>query len=95
MSNGGPGEYDRRITSGAIGAFGSYLMSVAYDVAIKDTNLILSGQAKDPGRRALHERLEAVSDDQKAAAHELARQAVVLRYMDSSMKSRTTMIGSG
>lgn len=77
MSNGGPNEYDRRITSGAVGAFGSYLMSVAYDVAIKDTNLTLSGQGTGAKSRALHERLKALSDDEKAAAHELAHRAVV------------------
>jgi hypothetical protein len=77
MINGGPSEYDRRITSGAIGAFGSYLMSTAYDVAIKDTNRILSGRAKRAKNRALYERLDVLSADEKAAAQELARNAVV------------------
>jgi hypothetical protein len=77
MSNGGPGEYNRRITNGAVGAFGSYVMSVAYDVAIKDTDQLLTGQAKDAKSRGLYERLERLSTDEKEAAHEVARQAVV------------------
>jgi hypothetical protein len=77
MSNGELGDYDRRITSGAIGAFGRYLMSTAYDVATEDTNRVLSGQRSDANARALHERLKELSEDEKAAAQELARQAVV------------------
>jgi len=77
MSEDGPGEYDRRITSGAAGAFGSYLMSAAYDVAIRDTNRIVSGEGRDAKSRALHARLESLSEDEKAAAQELARHGVV------------------
>ena len=50
-------------------------MSTAYDAAIKDTNRILSGQAKGAENRALHERLDVLSADEKAAAQELARNA--------------------
>jgi hypothetical protein len=77
MNNGDPSEYDRRITSGAIGAFGSYLMSTAYDVAIRDTNRVLSGHGRDARGRALHKRLKRLSDDEMAAARELARRRAV------------------
>jgi hypothetical protein len=77
MSNGSPGGYDRRITGGALGAFGSYLMSTAYDVAIRDTERVLRGQGKDARSLALHERLGSLSEDERAAVRALARQAVI------------------
>lgn len=77
MTTGSPDEYERRITSGAIGAFGTYVMSQAYDEAIRDTQLVLSGNAAGPKGRRLHERLKALSDDQRQAAAELARDAVM------------------
>ena len=77
MSNGGPDDYERKITSGAIGAFSRYLMSHAYDVAIRETQLVLSGDAAAPKSRRLHGRLRALSEDQRQAASELARDAVL------------------
>ena len=77
MTERGPSEYDRRITTGAMGAFGSYLMSRAYDVAVEDTRRILDGTAASPQERELHQRLTPLTEDQKEAAAQLARQAVV------------------
>ena len=77
MSSGGPDDYERKITSGAIGAFGGYLMSQAYDEAIRDTQRVLSGNAAGPKGRRLHERLKALTEDQRQAAAQLARDAVI------------------
>ena len=57
--------------------FGQYLMTNAYDVAIRQTEWVFTGHGKGPRSRALHERLKGLSADEKAAAQELVREAVI------------------
>ncbi len=63
--------------SGVVGAFGEYLMKTAYDVAIRDTRLVLNGGGASDQAKALHARLASLSDDERLAVAEVGRQAVV------------------
>ena len=63
--------------SGVVGAFGDYLMKAAYDVAVSDTRMVLNGEGASEQARTLHARLASLADDERRAAAELARQAVV------------------
>lgn len=64
-------------TTGVVGAFGEYLMRNAYDVAIADTRNLLEGTAASAAAQDLHARLGSLTDDQRQAVAEVARDAVV------------------
>ena len=72
-----PSDYDRRVTTGALGDFGRYLMSQTFDVAVRGTDSVLSGSARAPDAQQLHVRLSDLTEDQQDAVRELTRDAVI------------------
>jgi hypothetical protein len=63
MSDERLSDYERRITTGTMGAFGRYLMERTFDEAMWSTDLVLNGEPASADNQALRERLRDLTDD--------------------------------
>jgi hypothetical protein len=71
------GDYDRRITTGTMGAFGRYLMERTFDQGVWCTDLVLNGEPASAAQRTLSERLRDLTVDERHAVAELTRDALI------------------
>jgi hypothetical protein len=69
--------YDRRLLDGPVGAFGKYLMERSYDEGMRSAEWTLDGRRRAEAHRRLTERLVRLDPDEREAAIELVRLALI------------------